>query len=123
MARVGGINFPKQYQQFEAIAYSNGADGKPDTKDDIELGPSTWSGAWKSTPRLSTMMIRSTSERWTTMDCLRPTWTGRIRKRRNHADNYGDVWVVASYTLPDGIKMPASGRGRICWSPFLCTSG
>lgn len=31
MARIGGISFPKQYQQFEAIAYSNGPDGKPDT--------------------------------------------------------------------------------------------
>ena len=39
MARVGGINFPKQLQQFEAIAYHNGADGKPDTKDDLNLGP------------------------------------------------------------------------------------
>ena len=38
MARVGGINFPKQFQQFEAIAYHNGADGKPDTKDDLNLG-------------------------------------------------------------------------------------
>ena len=39
MARVGGIQFAKQYQQFEAIAFSNGADGKPDTKDDLDLGP------------------------------------------------------------------------------------
>src|SRR5205823_2320911 len=39
MARVGGINFPKQLQQFEAVAFHNGADGKPDTKDDLNLGP------------------------------------------------------------------------------------
>ncbi len=39
LARVGGANFPKQFQQFEAIAYANGPDGKPDTNDDIELGP------------------------------------------------------------------------------------
>ncbi len=38
MARVGGANFPKQFQQFEAIAYANGPDAKPNTKDDIELG-------------------------------------------------------------------------------------
>src|SRR5260370_1256998 len=37
MARVGGTNFPKQFQQFEAVAYNNGADGKPDTKDDLKL--------------------------------------------------------------------------------------
>ena len=35
MARIGGVNFPKQYQQFEAVAYNNGPDGKPDTKDDL----------------------------------------------------------------------------------------
>jgi quinohemoprotein amine dehydrogenase len=23
-------------------------------------------------------------------------------KRRNHADNYGDVWVIATYKLADG---------------------
>ena len=28
MARVGGTNFPKQFQQFEAVAYSDGADGE-----------------------------------------------------------------------------------------------
>ena len=39
MARVGGNNFPKQFQQFEAIAYHNGPDGKPDTDDDLEPRP------------------------------------------------------------------------------------
>ena len=38
MARVGGITFPKMLAQFEAWGYSNGADGKPDSPDDIELG-------------------------------------------------------------------------------------
>src|SRR5262249_1062860 len=44
LARVGGANVPKQYQQFEAIAYANGPDGLSGTKDDIELGPvdATW---------------------------------------------------------------------------------
>ena len=35
MARVGGAVFPKQLQQFEAVAFHNGPDGKPDTKDDL----------------------------------------------------------------------------------------
>ena len=38
MARVGGVTFPKMLAQFEAWAFSNGADGKPDSPDDIELG-------------------------------------------------------------------------------------
>src|SRR5262249_13474181 len=38
MARVGGVNFPKQFQQFGAVAYNRGPDGKPQTADDISLG-------------------------------------------------------------------------------------
>ena len=45
LARVGGVVFPKQLQQFDAIAYYNGPDGKPDTDDDLEIGRvnATWS--------------------------------------------------------------------------------
>ncbi len=39
LARLGGVKFPKGYQQFEAIAYNRGPDGKPNTADDVELGP------------------------------------------------------------------------------------
>jgi quinohemoprotein amine dehydrogenase len=43
-ARLGGGNNPPVSAQFEAIAYLNGADGKPGTKDDVRLGPiaATW---------------------------------------------------------------------------------
>ncbi len=45
MARVGGDTFPKMLAQFEAWGYSNGADGKPDSPDDIDLGmvDASWS--------------------------------------------------------------------------------
>ncbi len=47
LARLGGgsATHPKGYQQFEAIAYANGSDGKPHTADDVELGPvdAVWS--------------------------------------------------------------------------------
>ena len=45
MARVGGVVFPKQLQQFDAVAYYNGPDGKSDTDDDLEIGRvnATWS--------------------------------------------------------------------------------
>src|SRR5262245_36688540 len=38
LARVGGIAFPKQFQQFEAVGVSNGPDHKPGTADDITIG-------------------------------------------------------------------------------------
>ena len=45
MARVGGAVFPKQLQQFEAVAIANGPDGKPDTPTICSLARSTskWS--------------------------------------------------------------------------------
>lgn len=47
MARVGGGGgpIPKVPAQLEAIAYAAGADGKPGTADDVQLGtvPATWS--------------------------------------------------------------------------------
>ncbi len=49
VARVGdgGGPIPKEYAAFDAVAWSNGADGKPETADDVRLGalPATWSVA------------------------------------------------------------------------------
>ncbi len=40
IARLGGAaQRPKGYQQFEVMAYNRGADNKPNTADDVELGP------------------------------------------------------------------------------------
>ena len=38
MARVGGVVFPKRYEQFEARGYHHGADGVSGTMDDLDLG-------------------------------------------------------------------------------------
>src|SRR5262249_28228514 len=37
-SRPGGVRTPKLLQQFEVVAYLNGADGKQGTKDDVQLG-------------------------------------------------------------------------------------
>ena len=39
MAAFGDQTYPRGYQQFEAIGYQRGADGKLRTADDVELGP------------------------------------------------------------------------------------
>ncbi|HUQ82445.1 MAG TPA: quinohemoprotein amine dehydrogenase subunit alpha [Gemmatimonadaceae bacterium] len=97
MARVGGVAFPKQYQQFEAIAYHNGADGKPDTEDDIEIG--RVDVAW------------GLEEYGVTYDDDDIKFVGRIDQsglftpavdgpnagRSGNRNNIGDVWVVATY--------------------------
>ena len=38
LARLGSDVHPKGYQQFEAIGYENGPDGKPNTADDVTAG-------------------------------------------------------------------------------------
>lgn len=107
MARVGGANFPKQLQQFEALAFHNGADGKPDTKDDLNLGPIdvTWS------IEEYTATFEDTDKDYVgTLDdhgLFTPNVDGPNPKRPRNANNVGDVWVVATYKTPDGKVLRA----------------
>lgn len=107
LARVGGIDFPKQYQQFEAIAFSNGADGKPDTKDDLELGPVevTW-----NIEEFTATFDDDDRQFVGTIDdngLFTPNVDGPNPKRHGNGNNYGDVYVVASLKLPDGKVLRA----------------
>jgi quinohemoprotein amine dehydrogenase len=112
MARIGGINFPKQFQQFEAVAYSNGPDGKPDTKDDLDLGPIDV--AWSIEEYTATFGDDDKAYVGTLDDhgLFTPNVDGPNPKRRNHADNYGDVWVVATLSPDPGEKDPKPLRAR-----------
>jgi len=101
LARVGGANFPKQFQQFEAVAVANGPDGKPNTKDDVELGlvDTTWSiEEYTATYDDDDKDFVGTIDAATGL--FTPNIDGPNPRRRNHANNYGDVWVVASYQPP-----------------------
>jgi quinohemoprotein amine dehydrogenase len=111
MARLGGINFPKGFAQFEAIAYSNGADGKPGTKDDIEIGPVE--AAWRMDEYASTYGDDDIQfvGKLDNNGFFTPNVDGPNPARHNHTNNYGDVWVVATYHPPDG-KDAAPVRGR-----------
>jgi quinohemoprotein amine dehydrogenase len=100
LARVGGIAFPKQLQQFEAIAVHHGPDGKPDTADDLEIGAveATWAleeyTATFGDDDLQFVGTLSPDGLFT------PNVDGPNPKRRNNTNNYGDVWVVATHTPP-----------------------
>ncbi|HTK50822.1 MAG TPA: quinohemoprotein amine dehydrogenase subunit alpha [Gemmatimonadaceae bacterium] len=97
MARVGGAVFPKQFQQFEAIAYNNGADGKPDTEDDVEIGPVdvSWS--------LEEYSVTYDDDdikyvgRIDQRGLFTPNLDGPNPQRSRNRNNVGDVWVVATY--------------------------
>jgi quinohemoprotein amine dehydrogenase len=108
LARVGGANFPKQFQPFEAAAYANGPDGKPNTKDDVDLGliDPAWSleeytATYEDDDKDFVGAIDASTGLFT------PNIDGPNPKRKNSANNYGDVWVVASYQAPAGPGAPA----------------
>jgi quinohemoprotein amine dehydrogenase len=113
LARVGGNVFPKQLAQFEAIAYDNGPDNKPNTEDDLEIGPVQV--AW------------STDEYGTTYDDDDVKWVGKIDpvsglftpaldgpnpQRTGNRDNVGVIWIVATYRSP-GSARPLTARAQL----------
>jgi quinohemoprotein amine dehydrogenase len=112
MARVGGIQFPKGYQQFEATAYSNGADGKRDTKDDLDLGPVDV--AWSIEEFTAT--IGDDDKAWAgkidAAGLFTPAEDGPNPKRKGNRNNVGDLWVVASLAPTSALHPAAPLRAR-----------
>ena len=96
LARLGSTKHPKGYQQFEAVAYQRGADGKPHTADDVDLGPIdvTWSmeefySTYNDDDREFVGSLSATG-------FFTPSSDGPNPQRRFSRNNYGDVWVVAT---------------------------
>lgn len=110
MARVGGINFPKQLQQFEAIAYHNGADGKPDTKDDLNLGAVNVTWSIEEYPAVLGDNDRDYVGSIDDGGLFTPNVDGPNPKRRGNANNTGDVWVIATYKTADGRTLRARAQ-------------
>jgi quinohemoprotein amine dehydrogenase len=112
LSRVGGANFPKQFQPFEAIAFANGPDGKPNTKDDIDLGlvDAAWSieeytATYEDDDKDFVGAIDTKTGLFT------PNLDGPNPKRKHGTNNYGDVWVVAAYQ-PGGSDPSKTLKGR-----------
>jgi quinohemoprotein amine dehydrogenase len=102
MGRLGGVTTAKQFAQFEAIAYSAGADGKPNTVDDVPIGPvaARWSmEEFVSTPGDDDVkFVGSLND----SGLFTPNVEGPNPERKKQSNNYptnnwGDVWVNASY--------------------------
>lgn len=114
MARVGGVVFPKQLQQFEAIGYSNGPDGKPDTADDLNLGPVPvkWSvEEYTATFGDDDMQYVGTLDQ---NGLFTPNVDGPNPKRAGNRNNIGDVWVVAELTGVDATaERPLRARAHL----------
>jgi quinohemoprotein amine dehydrogenase len=112
LARVGGVQFPKRLQQFEARAYSNGPDGKRDTKDDLDLGMAdvVWS------LEEFTATLGDDDKAWTgTLDAaglFTPADDGPNPKRPGHRNNVGDLWVVATLAPTSPLRPAQPLRAR-----------
>ena len=113
LARVGGNNFPKQFQQFDAIAYNNGADGKPDTDDDIEIGlvDASWVleeyGVTFDDDDLK--FVGAIDQR----GLFTPNVDGPNPARTGNRNNVGDVWVVATMIGGDKGAKPLKARAQL----------
>jgi len=113
MARVGGVQFPKQFARFEAVGIANGADGKPDTADDITLGvvPVTWSLEEYG------VTFKDDDVRWvgqlSQQGVFTPAVDGPNPSRSGSKNNIGDVYVVASYMPPGVGGRPLKARSLL----------
>lgn len=112
MARLGGVSIPKQYQQFEAVAYQNGADKKPGTVDDIELGPVSVVWSVEEFPATfdddDIRYVGSIDAR----GLFTPNIEGPNPERRRATNNFGDVTVVATYS-GEGAPKPLKARAHL----------
>src|SRR5437763_7466858 len=115
----GAAQFATGFQRCGAIAYARGPDGTADTKDDVELGliDAYWTleeytATFNDDDKEFVGDINAETGLFT------PNVDGPNPKRRHNANNYGDVWVVASH--PRSLAMnrgsnvrPVKGRAPL----------
>jgi quinohemoprotein amine dehydrogenase len=108
MARVGGVVFPKMLARFEAVAWGHGTDGKPDTKDDLNLGvvDAVWS-IEEYTATFDDDDVKFVGEVDRTRGLFTPAADGPNPKRSGNRNNIGDVWVVAVHQPSGGTPLRA----------------
>jgi quinohemoprotein amine dehydrogenase len=112
MARLGGSTFPKQLQQFEAVALASGPDGKAGTPDDLLLGPvdvkwslEEYTATFGDDDLKFVGAIDATG-------LFTPNVDGPNPERSGSRNNVGDVWVIAE--LPgEGTARPLRARGHL----------
>lgn len=101
IARLGGTTHPKGYAQFVANGYHRGLDGKPNTDDDILLGPVEVEWSLEEFYAIhgddDVQFVGSLDKK----GYFTPNVEGPNPKRKFSRNNYGDVWAVATYKGAD----------------------
>ena len=113
MARVGGVVFPKMFARFDAWAYNNGPDKKPNTDDDLRLD--TVAAQWSLEEYKATFDdedLKFVGAIDATTGVFTPNVDGPNPQRKGDRNNMGDVWAVASYT-PPGASAPLKARSHL----------
>lgn len=113
MARTGGVVFPRQYQQFEAVAVNNGPDGRAGTADDIEIGPVpvTWSvDEYGVTYKDDDVKFVGAIDK---NGLFTPALDGPNPQRSANRNNIGDIWVVATWQPPEPGARPVRARAHL----------
>jgi len=115
IARLGGSQqHAKGYAQFEVMAYNRGADNKPNTADDFEVGPvdATWSveefqEAFGDDDKAYVGTLSDTG-------LFTPALDGPNPERKQLRDNNGTVWIVATAKNDkDKDGKPLTGRSYL----------
>ena len=112
MARLGGVVFPKGHQQFEAIAFDDGPDGRPSSDDDLELGPVEVQ--WSLEEYAATLddndidYVGGIDQ----TGLFTPAADGPNPARDRNRNNVGDVWVVAALEGDNGDR-PLRARAHL----------
>jgi quinohemoprotein amine dehydrogenase len=114
LAHLGSEVHPKGLQQFEAIGYQRGEDGKSHTADDVELGPVDVN--WSVEEFLS-MYGDDDKDFVGTLSptgLFTPALDGPNPKRKFSRNNYGDIWVVATAKNEKGMDgRPLVGKSYL----------
>lgn len=112
IARLGGSEkHTPGYQQFDAIGYDAGIDGKPYTSDDVALGPIdvTWSMQEMQTVYYDDDVNYVGKLSQTAL--FTPAIDGPNPERKWGRNNYGEVWVVATAKAEkDALGRPLTAK-------------
>lgn len=112
LARIGGAKHPPQFERFEAIAVHRGKDGKPYTKDDVDLMtvPARWS--------LTEFVVRDDDDDVKFVGAIdeatglfTPAVDGPNPARKWQANNVGDVFAEATVTIDVPVRRAKDAPG------------